>query len=1189
MKKLFPNYAHWQVLMRFSCTQLIIVALLSTISMARVSEAQEILNNRVTIQLQNQDMRKVLAIIEEQTGVKFLYSSSLIKSERKISVNLQQKQLGEALKTILNPLQLEFEVSGKQIILKRVKAKAEVLNAQQVQNPAAERSVSGVVSDNSGAGLPGVSIIVKGSSRGTNTDADGSFKMDVPEGNVTLTFSFVGFGTKDVDVSASQSMVNVTLAQDDKTLSEVVVVGYGTARKKDLTGAVSVVKVAELTEQPNSNLANQLQGRASGVTVLTSGQPGQAPQVRIRGINSFGNNTPLYVVDGVPTQDINNLNPNDVATMQVLKDAGSASIYGSRASNGVVVITTKRGTGKVKVSYDMFYGTQTVKKGNVYDILSSQEMADLKFLALRNSGATINDPQYGNGATPVLPDYIVPTGAKEGDVDLSKYYVNPNYTDKADMDSFNRIVKANKQGTDWFHEVFKNAPIQSHNISVSGGGTDGGYFFSFSHFNQQGNLMNTYLKRYTLRSNSQYNVSKHIRVGENVILQLVDNPRTDILQEGGAIGMAYRMQPIIPVYDVQGNYAGSFGSGLGNAKNPVAIRDRARNNKGLTNGVFGNMFAEIDFLKDFTVRSNFGGNYYSQRGNSFSYPEWENSENTTTNSYTEYTNTGFNWTWTNTLSYEHTFNDKHSFKVLAGTEAYNNSGREVGGTSQNYFSFDPNYTILSTGSGTPTNYSAKFADALFSYFGRVDYNFKDRYLLSGTIRRDGSSRFTNQFGWFPAVSAGWRIKEENFMKGVDWITDLKIRGGYGIMGNQFNVNPSNAFTTFGLNRSNSFYDIKGTGNSTVQGFQRTRVGNPNAKWESNINSNIGIDATLFNGAVDLTVDYYQKNINDLLFSPELAGTVGQGTAPAVNIGKMANKGIDLSIYGEKTITKGFKINATATLTTYNNKIKKITDGATYFDQEGRRFNGSNIVRNAVNHSIGQFYGYKIDGFWNSQAEIDQADASAKEKSGNTDAVYQNEVKVGRFRYADTNGDGLITSDDRTFLGNPSPKFSYGLNIGANYKGFDFGIFFYGVQGNQIWNNLKWWNDFYTNFQGAKSSTALYDSWTPENKNATAPIQENTGSFSTTNVPNSYYVEKGSYLRAKNAQLGYTLPKTLIQSLRIEKLRVYVQTANLFTITKYTGPDPEVGQSQVDGSTAFGLDEGVYPNTRQFIIGLNLTF
>ena len=1187
---MYPNYAHWQWIMRFSFIQLLFAGLVSSITLAGASEAQEILNSRITLKAENQNVQKVLSNIESQAKVKFLYSSSLIKSERKVNVNVQQERLGEALNAILTPLDLDYEVSGKQIILKRKKAKEEALAPVSFkESQFVDRTIKGTVTDNSGSNLPGVSVLVKGTQRGTSSDVDGVYSISGPDGPFTLVFSFVGYAPKEVEVTGNQTTVNVVLATDEKILSEVIVVGYGTAKKKDLTGAVSVVKVEDLKEQPNSNLTNQLQGRASGVTVLTSGQPGQAPQIRIRGINSFGNNTPLYVVDGVPTQDINNLNPNDVATMQVLKDAGSASIYGSRASNGVVIITTKRGKGKVSVSYDTYYGTQTVKKGNVYDILSSQGMADLKWMALKNSGAALNDPQYGTGSTPVLPDYIVPTGKKEGEVDLNSYYVNPNYTDKADMDSFTRIVKANKQGTDWFHTVFHNAPIQSHNLTVSGGGTQGNYMFSFNYFNQKGNLDNTYMKRYTIRSNSQYNVGKHVRIGENLALSLVDNPQIGVLQEGGGIGMAFRMQPIIPVYDVRGNYAGSFGSGLGNAKNPVAIMDRTRNNRGLSNSLLGNMYAEIDIAKDLVARTSFGGGIYSGAAHSFQYPEWENAENTTVNSYTENWGTGYNWTWTNTLTYEHTFNDVHTLKVLAGTEAYRANNRGVSGTTQSYFSFDPNYTNLSTGSGTQTHSSFVNAEALFSYIGRIDYTFKDRYLLSGTIRRDGSSKFTSQYGAFPAISAGWRVSEEDFMKGIKWVSDLKIRGGYGIMGNQFNIQTANAFTTYGQNRSNSFYDINGTGNSTIQGFQRTRVGNPAAKWERNINSNIGIDAQLFNGAIDFTIDYYQKNIEDLLFSPELAGTVGQGTAPAVNIGKMKNKGIDMSIYGEKNVTKDLKLSATVTLTTYNNKIVKITDGVDYFDQEGRRFNGSTIVRNGVGHSIGQFFGYKIDGFWNSQQEIDQANEKAQAATNNTGAVYQAEVKPGRFRYADVNGDGIITADDRTYLGNPSPKFSYGLNLGASYKNFDFGIFFYGVSGNDIWNNLKWWHDFYPNFQGAKSNTALYDSWTPDRMNAKAPIQENTGSFSTTNVPNSYYVEKGSYLRAKNAQIGYTLPKSLLSKAKIERARIYLQSANLFTITKYSGPDPEVGQSQVDGSTAFGLDEGVYPNTRQWLIGLNLTF
>ncbi|MCE7042595.1 TonB-dependent receptor [Dyadobacter sp. CY312] len=1191
MQKLYPNYAHWQTIMRFSCTQLIIAALLSGIAFARTSEAQEVLNSRVTINMQNQDVRKVLSTIEEQVKVKFLYSSSLVKSDRKVSVNIKQEQLGAALKTILSPLNLGFEVSGKQIILKRVQTQTGNLKPTSFQeNSALDRSIAGVVSDNNGAGLPGVSVVVKGSQRGTNSDAEGNYKIDVPDGNVTLTFSFVGFTPKDVDVTANQSSANVTLTQDEKLLSEVVVVGYGTAKKKDLTGAVSVVKVGELTEQPNSNLTNQLQGRASGVTVLGSGQPGTAPQIRIRGINTFGNNSPLYVVDGVPTDDINSLNPNDIATMQILKDAGSASIYGSRAANGVVVLTTKRGAGKVKVSYDAYYGTQRTPSGNVWNILSPQGMADLKWMAKRNSGEALKDDQYGEGSTPTLPYYIVPSGKKQGEVDESTYYVNPNYTDASDFNSFTRIVKANQAGTDWFHEVFKPAPITSHNISVGGGGAQGSYLFSFNYFNQQGTLLNTYLKRYTLRSNTQFNVNKHVRIGENLAIALMDNPRSGILEEGGGIGMAYRMQPIIPVHDIRGNYAGSFGSGLGNAANPVAIRERARNNKGLDNRITGNVFIEADFLKDFVLRSSFGGAIFTGNSRSFSYPQYENAENTTTNAYNETGYSGYNWTWTNTLTWEKNFNEIHNIKVLAGTEAYQNTGRYFEGSTQSYFSFDPNYTDFGSGAGTPTHRSYRYTDALYSLIGRIDYSFKDRYLLSGTIRRDGSSRFlNNRYGVFPAVSAGWRVSQEDFMKGVTWVDELKIRGGYGIMGNQLNVNPANSFTTYGLNRSHSFYDIKGSSNSTVQGFQRTRIGNPDAKWESNINSNIGVDATLFNGALEISADYYRKDIKDLLYTLELAGTVGQGSAPAVNIAQMKNQGLDLSVYGEKQVTKDLKLNATLTLTTYQNEIVSIAEGIDYFDQEGRRFNGSSIVRNAVGHSIGQFYGYKIDGFWNSQSEIDAANSAIQEKTKNPEALYQTDVKVGRFRYADLNGDGQVTATDRTFLGNPSPKFSYGLNIGANYKGFDFGIFLYGVQGNDIWNNLKWWHDFNANFQGAKSHTALYDSWTPENHNAKAPIQESKGSFSTTDVPNSYYVENGSYLRAKNAQIGYTFPSAMVKKVGLDRLRVYFQTANLFTITKYSGIDPEIGQSQTEGSTSFGLDEGAYPNQRQFIVGLNLSF
>ena len=1077
------------------------------------------------------------------------------------------------------------------------------------QNPnlSADRIVTGTVRGDNSDALPGVSVVLKGTQSGTVTDVDGKYSISIPDATgATLVFSFVGYASQEIPVG-SKTVQDVVLLSDVRALNEVVVVGYGTQRRQDLTGAVAVVNVSELQQQPTSQITSQLQGRASGVTVLGSGQPGEAPQIRIRGINTFGNNSPLYVVDGVPTQNINDINPNDVATMQVLKDAGSASIYGSRAANGVIIITTKRGSGKIKVQYDAYVGTQLPKSGNVWNLLDPQETAQLKFNALRNTNPNdpINDPLYGSGPTPVLPQYISPQGAGEGDASVNPalYNVNPNYTNADQYNNFYRITRANQSGTDWFHEIFKPAVITSHNLTASGGGPQGNYLFSFNYFNQQGTLINTYLKRYTIRSNSQYNIGEHIRIGENLAFSVSDNPRVNALTEGSAIGMAFREQPIIPVYDINGNYGGGYGQGLGNANNPVAIQQRTRNNRGQSTRLFGNMYAEIDLFKDFTLRSSFGGELYAGSFRSFSYPTYENQENTTTNSYTENSFSGFNWTWSNTLNWQHTFADIHSIKVLVGTENYKNQGSYLGGTTTGYFTFDPNFTTLTTGSGTPTNYSARYRDALASLIGRVDYSLLDKYLIGATIRRDGSSRFQKyRYGWFPAVSAGWRISKEAFLGEVAWIDELKIRGGYGIMGNQLNVDPANAYTTYGQDRTSSFYDITGTNQTTMMGLQRTRIGNPDARWEKNINSNIGIDATLFKGKLDLTVDYYRKEIRDLLYNPELAGTAGLGAVPYINIAKMRNQGIDLSVSTNIDVTNDLKLNATLTFTTYNNKIVSLAEGVDYFDQEGRRFNGSYIVRNAVGHSIGQFFGYKVDGFWNSQEEINSANNSVRTTPGDSSSVYQSDVAVGRFRYADTNGDGRVNADDRTYLGNPNPKFTYGLNLGANYKGFDFSIFLYGSQGNDVWNNVRWWTDFNASFQGAKSKTALYDSWTPENHNAKAPIQETAGSFSSANVPNSYFVENGSYLRARNAQIGYTFPSDMLKKIKIERLRVYVQAANLFTITKYSGLDPEIGTTantnnssggslnqSFSTSTSFGIDEGVYPNQRQFLFGLNLTF
>ncbi len=1047
--------------------------------------------------------------------------------------------------------------------------------------------VSGTVTDEfTGETLIGVNILIVGTTMGTTTDLNGRYSLVLPGPDVQLRFSYIGYTTQTIAVDG-RSTLDVIMQASAILGEDLVVTGYSAQRRIDLTGSISVANVPQMQRIAESTVTRQLQGQVSGVTVTQSGQPGDEPSVRIRGVANFGNVSPLYIVDGVPTGSIRDLNPRDVESLQVLKDASAASIYGARASNGVVIITTKRGRPGLSVQFDSYVGYETPRHhGNPYNIASPMEHAELEWLAFRNSGLTPSSPLYGSGASPRLPDYIAPAGAMIGQVNHDDYYVNPFYTSTADLASFYRITPANQQGTNWFQEIFQPAWTTNSNLSVSGGTDDATYMLSLNYVNQEGTLLRTYNERYALRVNTQFNLTDNIRIGQNASLALWYNPQTGSLQEGSATGMVYRQQPIIPVYDIAGNFAGNFGAPLGNSANPVAQRERTMNNTGENNRIFGNVFAELDLHETVTFRTNFGGSYGTSNWSWFQFPEYERAENAVINLYGDGAWNGADWTWTNTLSYTNLLAGVHNVNIVVGTEAFESSGRERGGTRTDYFSFNPNYVNLSTGAGTPTNYSWKYENALFSYFGRVEYNFDNRYLFNATLRRDGSSRFMeNRWGTFPSASIGWRISQESFMQDVDWLANLQVRAGYGVMGNQLNVAPENAFSLFAANRLSSYYPITG-GPSIFEGFFQSRIGNPYARWEEAHSMNIGFNAMLFDAAIEIDMDYYRNDVRDLLYNPELPGQAGLAAQPFINVGNVRNTGLDISVTGRRSFSHDFNMSATVNFTTYNNEIIKIAEGVENFDGTGRRFGGGNpIIRNQVGWPISTFFGYQIEGFWNSQAEIDAANASAP------GGVYQSEAAPGRFRYADITGDGRVTADDRTNLGDPHPDFTYGLDINVNYRSFDFSAFFYGSQGNDIWNQVKWWTDFYPSFQGAKSRTALYDSWTPERTNATAPIQENAGSTATNLVPNSYYVEDGSYLRLRTVQLGYSLPVDMLQRIGLNQLRVYVQAQNLFTITGYSGPDPEIGntQSANASTTSFGVDEGAYPTSRQFLFGINLGF
>ncbi|MBY0481828.1 MAG: TonB-dependent receptor [Chitinophagaceae bacterium] len=1035
-----------------------------------------------------------------------------------------------------------------------------------------QKSVTGKVTDSGKNPVIGATVLVKGTEIATSTSATGEFSIKVPAGKKTLVVSNVGFEDQQIEIGNS-SNYEVSLKESTSALNEIVVTGYTAQKKKDITGSVSVVNVKDLKAVPAGSPEQMLQGRASGLNVITSGQPGSSSNIRIRGITNFGNVDPLVVIDGVPSlTGLKDINANDIESIQVLKDAGAASIYGVRGSNGVIVVTTKRGkSGKAAVTYDAYIGTQRPPGGNPFNLLSTQGMADLTWLAFKNSGQATVHPQYGSGSNPVIPDYLL-NGSNSGIIgsisagDLAKYNVT-------DFDKgIYQITAANKTGTDWFHEIFKPAGIQSHTITASGGNEKSTYLFSLNYFNQEGTLIGTYLKRYSARVNTTFNIKNNIRVGENLYIYNVNNPKITNQSEGNAISMSYREQPIIPVYDVNGGWAGTAAKGLGNAQNPVANQARTYDNKGNTWNILGNAFAEIDFLKHFTFKTTFGGTQSNFYNYNYGYRSYENAENNGSNSFSENAGYDKSWSWINTLRYANVFAEKHALTALVGEEAQDNYGRGVGGTSLGYFTDNVNYRTLSAGSSGFTNYSYAYRNSLYSLFGKADYAYNDKYLLSVTVRRDGSSVFgsENRYGIFPAYAAGWRISRENFMRSVSWINDLKLRASWGKLGNKANVDPSNAFSQFGGAPGSSYYDINGTSTSSVQGFNATVIGNPKTGWEENLLTNFGLDAVLFKNKLDFSVEYYQKKINGLLFrDPVGIIATGGAASPFVNLGNIENKGVDANLTYHGNPSKDLKYDVGLIFTSYKTNVSSMPGD--YFDDGSSRI--GNFVRNQVGHPIGAFFGYNVIGLFQ--------DASDVSKSPTQDGA-----KAGRFKYQDLNGDGKITDADRTFFGNPNPKFTLGFNINVNYKNWDFSTFFYGSFGNDVINYVRYWTDFYPSFQGVKSLDALNKSWLPTRTNTSTPIAENDASFSTNQVPNSYYKEKGGYFRCKSLILGYTVPTAGLKKLGIDKVRFYLQAANLFTITKYTGLDPELSGS----SSAFGIDYGNYPNNQKnYNFGVNVSF
>lgn len=1060
--------------------------------------------------------------------------------------------------------------------------------------------VSGKVSDNTGAGLPGVNVVVKGTSRGVTTDGGGNYTINVPNRQAVLVFSFIGYTSQEAAVG-NQSVLNIKLADDATTLTEVIVTGYTTDDRRNTTGAVATVKSKALTAVPSGNVEQQLQGRVSGLTVISNGQPGTASQVRVRGFGAFGGNAPLNVVDGVPVASTDFLSPDDIETTTVLKDAASASIYGARAANGVIVYTTKKGSRKARklsISYDGQYGV--TDPGNGQAMLNPTEFAEWTWNAFRNTGTqagtapVYNHPQFGTGASPVIPDYLIATvpgtgGAPaiaygvSGNVDLN--FARQNYNVNPAAGTVYQTVRANKAGTDWYKAVTRVAPLQRHALGFSGGTETSRFYIGLGAQTQQGILLNNDFKRYTFRANTEFDLSKRIRIGENLQFtyrsvrgQDGDNGGQGVAANENDILAAFRMPSIIPVYDEFGGYAGTAAKGFNNPRNPVASRDGQFNNTNFQAQAFGNLYVEVDPIDNLTLRSSIGGQYNGQYGVGYGRLQYENSENNSATSYNEFSNYAFSWVLTNTANYKRKFGF-HSVDLLAGQEALNTGvGRNMSGNGQNPFSFDPNYITLATVSATGRTVTSGYGLGVNfnSYFGRLNYIYNDKYIVTGLIRRDGSSRFgaNNRYGVFPAASAAWRISAEEFMKNVGWVTDLKIRGGYGLMGNSNNVDPNNQFSLYAANLGNSAYDINGSNSSTVDGYYRSRIGNVDAKWETSITSNIGFDGSFFNNRLEVIFDLWRKDTKDLLFAVPIPDVIGTyASAPSVNIGKMLNQGLDIQLItrGKIGTEVGYEANVTASF--LKNEITYLAPGLTYLTTVNPGFRGINPIRNQLGYSISSFYGYQVAGLFKSKEEV----ASAATQDG---------AAPGRFRYVDIDGNGKIDANDRTYLGSPVPKFTGGVNLGLNYRGFDINVYGYTSIGNKIFNQSKWFTDFYPSFAGAAISARVKNSWTPQNVNATIPIFESASNFSTNTQSNSYYVEDGSYFRLQNLSIGYNVPASFLERLKIQRLRVFASTNNLFTITKYQGLDPSVGGS---ADTNFGIDVGNYPITRSFTGGVSIGF
>jgi TonB-linked SusC/RagA family outer membrane protein len=1039
-------------------------------------------------------------------------------------------------------------------------------------------AVTGTVTASGGLPLPGVTVRLQGTDTRAITNSSGKYFLNTPS-DAVLTFSLVGRRPVQTTV-AGRNTIDITMAQLPY-LEEVVVTGYTEQRRGDITGGVSTVNVESAQRQTGASVLQRLDAAVPGVTVVASGSPGSRSTVRIRGISSFQNNDPLYVIDGMAVADsyINFLNPDDITSIQVLKDASAASIYGSRASNGVILIeTTRKGiAGPPRTTLRVRTGVASPVRG--YDdflITNSLDYFQVEKATYLNAGLAVPTNIFGDPNNPTVPLYIY---AEPSTVTATDQWGRPTAVDASKYSYPRNLIMPGSTGTNWWKEVFSPAQVGNYDLDVAGGSDNNSYRVSFNYFDQGGTAAFNQFKRGSVRVNTAFSRGK-LNFGENIGLSLErhhggvpDDPGG--YAEDGILGKNILMQPVVPVYDINGNFAGGKSTSLGNQLNPLKEASAWRNNETKNNQVFGNAFAGLDLTNHLTLRTSLGFNVGENGFAGFSPIFPENAEATFINSINENTNNFTDWSWSNTLNYSKAF-AQHNFHFLAGQEASASSNRYISASMANLLNdaVDSRYIQDALGdAGTKNVTSSGGRSSVLGIFGKADYNYADRYVASFTVRRDGSSRLApgHRWGTFPAFGLGWRITNEPFLANNSVLSDVMLRYGWGVTGNQF-IPSGHIVSQFSGDRGDTYYDVTGS-NSTVQsGFREKSLGNPELKWEENRSTNVGADMTLFNGLLNVVVDVYRRATNNLLFAPQTPATAGIAAPPIVNIGSMRNTGVDFSV-GHQGASWNVSLNGSH----YKNKIVSINGDQDFFYGPITTRYGNQTI-NKVGFPIGSFYGYIADGFFSDDADV-HAHAT------------QDGAAPGRIKFRDVNGDGKIDVNDRTIIGNPHPSFTGGLDFGLRRGNWDMNATVFGSYGNDIFENQM---EFYVfqNFSANVKKDLLENSWTPEHQNAKYPRLDLNDLYS--HALSSFYVQDGSYTRLRNLQIGYNVPSSMIRW--VGATRIYVQGENLFTITGYEGLDPSLPAANFVDSNGNdlrdqyrGIDRGSYPSNRVFSVGIVTSF